>query len=112
MAQVYKRLNSIISNSTPATAQVLYTCATAAAVVSTMSVCNTGSSNVTYRVCVSTANVYPGDINGYIIYDGTVSANDTSFITVGLTLDATNKYLLFSASANTLAVSVFGVEIT
>lgn len=112
MAQVYKRLNSIISNSAIGTAQALYTCPTNSAVVSTISVCNSSSSNVTYRLCISTTATYPADINGFIIYDGNVSGNDTAFITVGLTLDSTNKYLLFSSSANTLAVSAFGVEIT
>ena len=118
MPQSYKRLNSIISNASLSTPLSLYTCTTTAAVVSTISVCNTSASTVTYRICVTTAaasstgTTFPADINGYIVYDGTIVGNDTSFVTVGLTLDSTNKYLLFSSSAASLAVSAFGVEIS
>lgn len=67
---------------------------------------------MTTAAASASGTTFPADINGYIIYDGTIVGNDTSFVTVGLTLDSTNKYLLFSSSAASLAVSAFGVEIS
>jgi len=116
MAQTYKRLGALTATAagSPAgsTADILYTCNVTAAIASTIVICNTAATSATYRVCVSTANTFPASgYTGYIAYGGTVNANDTVFLTVGTTLDLTNKYLLVSASATTVAFSVSGVEI-
>ena len=112
MAQTYKRLGAITSSGVIATADILYTCNVTAAIASTIVICNTAATSATYRVCVSTAITFPASgYTGYIAFGGTVNANDTVFLTVGTTLDVTNKYLLVSASAMTVAFSVSGVEI-
>lgn len=110
MAQTYKRLGALdIGDSGIATAETLYTCpAATSAVISTISICNRGSAAVTYRIGVSTTTSY--EDSGYVVFGATVAANDTIFLTLGIVLDATNKYLLASASATTCSVQAFGVE--
>jgi hypothetical protein len=109
--QVYKRLGAIASTGTIGTADTLYTVpAATATVVSTISVCNTNTAAATYRISVSTTTSFVAA--GYLVYNATVAANETVFITVGATLDATNKYLLCSASASTVSFSAFGSEIS
>ena len=120
MAQTYKRLGAITSSGVIGTADILYTCNVTAAIASTIAICNAASTSATYRICVSTATAFPTGngtttgtnyYTGYLAFGGTVNANDTVFLTVGTTLDLTNKYLLVSASAATVAFSVSGVEI-
>ena len=111
MATVYKRLGAIASTGTIGTADTLYTCPTAtAAVVSTVTVCNTSSTAATYTICVSTTTSHAAA--GYIVYQASIAGNDTVGLTFGMTLDATNKYLLCSASASTVSFSAFGSEIS
>ena len=112
MPITYKRLGAIASSGVIGTADVLYTAASAAGtstVVSTIAVTNTASVAATYRIAINTITSFPTTA-GYIIYGATVGANDTIFLTLGVTLDPTNRFLLCSGSANTLAFSAFGVE--
>lgn len=111
MATVYKRLGAIASTGTIGTGDTLYTVPSAtAAVVSTIAICNTAATSATYRIAISTTTSFVAA--GYIIYGATVAANDTVFLTCGFTLDATNKYLLTSASASTVSFTVYGSEIS
>lgn len=107
----YKRLNNIASSGVIGTADTLYT-ATTAAVVSTIAVCNTSASAQTYRLAVHTATTYPATAAAYVIYGATVAANDTVFLTLGATLDTTNKYLLCSASSSVVGFTAFGAEVS
>ena len=107
----YKRLGAILSTGTIGTADTAYTCpAATAAVVSTIAICNQSASSATYRVAISTTTSFV--TSGYIVFGATVAANDTIFLTCGFTLDATNKYLLSSASAATVSFTVYGSEIS
>lgn len=109
MATTYKRLGAVQSSGVIGTADTLYTAqATGSTVVSTIAICNTAASPATYRLCVSTTTSFAA--SGYLVYGGTVAANDTVFLTLGVTLDPTNKYLLCSGSANTVSFSAFGAE--
>ena len=111
MATVYKRLGAIASIGTIGTGDTTYTCpAATAAVISTITICNQGSNGATYRIAISTTTSFVAA--GYLVYNATVAANETVFLTCGFTLDATNKYLLTSASASTVSFSVFGSEIS
>jgi len=110
MATTYKRLGAIASTGTIGTADTLYTVpAATAAVVSSIVVCNTAATTATFRIAVSTTTSFVAA--GYLFYGLTVAANDTAVFTLGATLDATNKYLLCSASASTVSFSAFGSEI-
>ena len=111
MATVYKRLGAIASTGTIGTGDTTYTVpAATATVVSTIAICNTAATAATYRVAISTTTSFVA--SGYIVYGSTVAANDTVFLTCGFTLDATNKYLLTSASASTVSFTVYGSEIS
>ena len=111
MATTYKRLGAIASTGTIGTGDTTYTCpASTAAVISTIAICNTAATAATYRIAISTTTSFVAA--GYLVYNATVAANETVFLTCGFTLDATNKYLLTSASASTVSFSVFGSEIS
>lgn len=106
MATTYNRLGAISSSGVIGTADTLYTMAATSAVVSTITICNTSSSSATFSIGVSTSTSFAAA--GYVVYQATVAGNDTVALTFGLTLDATNKYLLCSASATTVSFSAFG----
>jgi len=94
-----------------ATLQAIYTVPSATqAVASTLSVCNLGSTASTIRVAVQPAGASISDEH-YIVYDSTINANDSLFLTIGLALGATD---IVSARASTADVSfsLFGSEIT
>lgn len=79
------------------------------AVVSTVAVCNTGSASTTYRLLVKVANAAT-TAKQYLIYDSVAPANDTVFLTLGLTLGA-GDVLAANAALATVSVSSFGSEI-
>lgn len=109
MAQTYKRLGAAATTGTITTEDTIYTCpAATSAVVSTIAVCNSSATAQTYRVCVSTTTSF--EASGYLVYGATVPPNDSVFLTLGVVLDATNRYLLVSSSSSSVSVSAFGVE--
>lgn len=119
MPTVYKRLASAkIATAALDTVQLLYTNTNTNAILTTIAICNTSSSSAKYRLCISTAalttngTTFPTDSAGYIAYDAVVAANDTVFITSGLTLDTSNKYLLGSSDSTSVNISVFGAEVS
>jgi hypothetical protein len=81
-----------------------------AAVISTIAICNTATSPATYRIGLDTEAGTPG-ASEWIIYDTTVPANDTVFLTVGMTLTQ-GQYVRVSSSANTVVFSAFVSEIS
>lgn len=110
MATTYKRLGAVASTGTIGTADTLYTCPTAtSAVVSTITICNTSATAATYTIAISTTTSFAA--SGYIVYQASIAGNNTIGLTFGATLDATNKYLLCSASASSVSFSAFGSEI-
>lgn len=90
----------------------LYTCPAATSMVSSsLIVCNRGSSAAFYQVAVSTATGQPSN-DKFIIYNDIVGPNDTVALSIGLTADATNKYVLVSASTANFTFALFGSEIS
>ena len=109
MATVYKVLGQ--SNPSATTATTLYTVpASTATVVSTITVANLGGSSATYRISVRPAAAAQTNAM-YIAYDVTVGANDTTTLTLGITL-ATTDIITVYASAATMSFSAFGSEIS
>ena len=108
MAVVYKVLGQVAPSAT--SASVVYTVPSATeAVVSTIAVCNRSASTGSFRLSVrpdgaSLANQH------YLVYDASVAANDTLFLTIGATLDATDVLEVY-ASASTFSFTAFGSEI-
>jgi hypothetical protein len=80
------------------------------AVISTIAICNTASSSATYRIGLEEGDLTPG-ASKWIVYDATVAANDTVFLTVGMTLEP-EKFIRISSSANTVTFSAFVSEIS
>ena len=112
MATVYKRLGAAQGNGVIGTAANIYTCPSAtAAVVSTITICNTSSTAATYTIAISTASA-TYQAAGYLVYQASIAGNNTVGLTFGATLDATNCYLVASSSANTVSFSAFGSEIS
>jgi uncharacterized membrane protein YgdD (TMEM256/DUF423 family) len=111
MTNTYKRIGAMAAAGASATPNTLYAASATAGtstIISTVAICNTTSTIQTYRVCISTTAEF--QTNGYLVFDGSVSGNDSIFLSLGVTLDPTNRYLLASASSNTVVFSAFGVE--
>ena len=107
MATTYKVLGQSAPSATTNTD--LYTVAAlTSAVCSTLAICNRGTST-TFRVAVRPAGAAIANQH-YIVYDNTVNQYDTVFLTLGITLAATDVVTVYAGSAN-LSFSLFGSEI-
>jgi len=89
----------------------LYTVpATTSTVVSTMTVCNQASTAATFRIAVRPAGAAIATQH-YVAYDVPIAANDTTALTLGITL-ATTDIITVYASAATMSFAAFGSEIS
>lgn len=80
------------------------------AAVSSIVVCNRGSTESTFRISVAVAGA--ADANAQYVYrDVPIPANDTFIATVGISLGATDVLRVYSSSAN-LSFSAYGAEVT
>lgn len=108
MAATYKVLGQ--SNPSATTATTLYTVPSAtSAVVSSISVCNQAGTAATYRIAVRPAGASLS-AQHYIAYDATVSANNTTILTIGVTLATTDVVTVYASTAN-LSFNAYGSEI-
>jgi glucose-6-phosphate dehydrogenase assembly protein OpcA len=108
MATTYKVLGQ--SNPSATTATTLYTVpASTSTVVSTISICNQASSTASYRIAVRPAGATLA-AQHYLAYDIAIAANDTTALTLGVTLATTDVVTVYASSA-TLSFSAFGSEI-
>jgi glucose-6-phosphate dehydrogenase assembly protein OpcA len=109
MATVYKVLGQSAPSATTAT--TLYTVpADTSAVVSTIVVANRTNSSATYRIAVRPAGATLANQH-YLAYDVPVAASDSTTLTLGITLAATDVVTVYG-STNNLSFNVFGSEIT
>jgi len=109
MATTYKVLGQ--SNPSATTATTLYTVPSATqAVVSTIVVANLTTTAATFRIAVRVAGATLAN-SQYVAYDITVGASDSTTITLGLTLGATDVITVYASTAN-LTFSAFGSEIS
>jgi hypothetical protein len=110
--------NGASVSSTPMTGTVIYypwinvyTCpAATSAVTSTLVVTNRGAASASYQIAV--ADSLTPSAKHYIVYNDLIAGYDTITMTLGLTLDSTVKYLLFTGSDPDLSFNVFGMEIS
>ena len=109
MATTYKVLGQ--SNPAATTATTLYTVpASRSTVVSTITVANQAATSATYRIAIRPA----GDTlaaKHYLAYDSAVTANNSTMITIGVTLATTDVITVYASTA-TMSFSVFGTEIS
>ena len=109
MAITYKVLGQ--SNPAATTATTLYTVpASTQAVVSTIVVANLVTSNATFRIAVRPAGETLANKH-YVAYDVTVGASDSTALTLGITLGATDVITVYASTAN-IAFAAYGSEIS
>ncbi len=109
MPTAYKVLGQ--SNPSATTATSLYTVpASTDTVVSSISIANLAASDAAFRIAVRPAGATLANVH-YLAYDVTVGANDTTIITVGITLDATDVITVYASTAN-LVFHAYGSEIS
>ena len=113
MATTYKVLGQV--NPTAATATTLYTVpAGTQTVVSTISVANLTAGELSFRIAIRPAVGGTAETlaaKHYIAYDSTVAANDSTMLTIGITLAATDVITVYASSA-TVSFNAFGSEIS
>lgn len=108
MATTYKVLGQ--SNPAATTATTLYTVpASTQAVVSTIVIANLTSTAATFRIAIRVAGAALAN-SQYIAYDITVGASDSTALTLGVTLNATDIITVYGSTAN-LTFTAFGSEI-
>ncbi len=89
----------------------LYTVpAATSAVISTLVVANRDTSTATYRISIRPGGASQADEH-YIAYDVTVAGADSTTLTLGLTLAATDVVTVYASTAD-LSFNLFGSEIT
>jgi hypothetical protein len=109
MATVYKVLAQ--SNPSATTATTLYTVpSSTSTVVSTITVCNQAASAGTFRIAVRPAAETLA-AKHYVAYDVAIAANDTTALTLGITLATTDVVTVY-ASAATMSFNAYGSEIS
>jgi hypothetical protein len=109
MANAYKVLAQSAPSATTAT-DVYTVPAATETVISTVIIANRAASAGTFRLSVR-PNGGTQTNAMYCAYDVPVAANDSTTLTLGLTLDATDVITLYCSSAD-MSVNVFGTEIS
>jgi ABC-type dipeptide/oligopeptide/nickel transport system permease subunit len=105
----YKVLGQV--NPSATTLTTLYTVPSATqAVVSSIVIANLTTSAATFRIAVRVAGSAISN-EEYIAYDITVGASDSTVLTLGITLNATDVISVY-ASTTTIAFSAYGSEIS
>lgn len=109
MPTVYKVLAQ--SNPTVTTNTNIYTVPSAtSAVLSTITICNQTTSQQSYRIAIRPAGATLASQH-YIAYDVPIQASDTTALTLGITLAATDVVTIY-ASSGSMSFSLFGSEIS
>lgn len=109
MATTYKVLGQSAPSATTAT-DVYTVGAGKSAVVSTVTVANRAASPASYRIAVRPGGATLANQH-YVAYDIAIAANDTTAITLGITLATTDVVTVYASTAN-FSFSIFGSEIS
>lgn len=111
MASSYKTLGQL--DLTSSTLTTLYTCPSATeTVVSTIIIANRASAADTFRLAIRTGGDAISDKH-FLAYDVPVAANDSTTLTLGVTVEATDVIsVAASGTASELSVNAFGAEVT
>lgn len=110
MATAYKVLGRKAAAAT--TEEALYTVPSSTeAVVSTIVICNRAAASKTFRIAVKPTSGTTLANEHYLAYDIAIAANDSTALTLGITLAASNSISTYASSAD-LTFTAFGSEIT
>lgn len=82
------------------------------AVVSTITICNISNVSRTYRIAIKPATGTTLASEHYIAYDVAIAANDTTALTLGVTLATLNSIQVYASAASSLTFQAFGSEIS
>ena len=108
MANTYKVLGQVAPSATTATTAYTVPSSTQA-VLSTIVVCNRAASAGTYRIAIRPDGATLATTH-YVAYDIAIAANDSTALTLGITLGDTDVVTVYASSAD-MTFSVFGSEI-
>ena len=109
MPAAYKVLGQ--SNPSATTLTTLYTVpASTSAILSTVAVANLASTTASFRLAISVNGAAIANAQ-YLAYDSALLANDSVYLTLGVSLSAGDVVSVYGSSAN-IAFSAFGTEIT
>ena len=109
MAKAYKVLGQALPN--PVSYADLYTVpAGASAVISTLAICNTSASNVTFRAAVRKGGNALTTAQ-FFAYDVALPAQDTVGLTLGITMASADVLTVYSFQGS-VTFNLFGAEIT
>lgn len=109
MATSYKVLGQSAPSATTNTD--VYTCPSATqAIVSSIVVANRSASVQYFRIAVRKSGATLSNSH-YVCYDSFINGNDSSIITIGITMSASDIITVYASSAD-LSVSIFGSEIS
>ena len=79
-------------------------------VISTIIIANRAATAGTFRLSVRPNGATQADYH-YIAYDVPVAANDSTTLTLGITMDAADVLTVYCSSAD-MSINVFGTEIS
>ena len=102
----------VLGQSAPAatTATNVYTVPSATeAVISTVVIANRAATAGSFRLSVRPNGATQADQH-YIAYDVPIAANDSTTLTLGITMDAADVLTFYASSAD-MSINVFGTEI-
>jgi len=80
------------------------------AVISTIAVCNRSTVSKNYRIGIMGSAGTPGT-SQFLVFDSSVGANDTIFLTVGLSI-GNNQFIRVSSTDTNVTFSAYIAEIT
>ncbi len=110
MANAYKVLGQVDLTTTADTAVYTVPAATEA-VISTIVIANRTASATTFRLAVKPDGAALANSH-YIAYDVALSSNDSTTLTLGVTVNAADVISVTAGDANAISVNIFGTEIT
>jgi hypothetical protein len=105
----YKILGQVATSATTST-DLLTVASSTQVVVSSIVVANRDSAAATYRISCAPAGAAIAT-SQYVAYDVTVGGSDSTVLTLGITLAATDKIRVYGSTAN-LTFTAFGSEIS
>lgn len=110
MAASYSVLGQVNPSATTETT-LLTASGTTGTVVSSIVVCNQASTPATYRIAVRPSGQGTTTAKNYIVYGSTVNLNDSTILTIGLTLASGDVVTVYASSAN-ISFSAYGSVIS
>jgi hypothetical protein len=109
MPTTYKVLGQ--SNPSATTETTLYTVPSSTqSIVSSIAVCNQASASATFRIAVRPSADSSTVGKHYLVYGTTIAANDTIVLTMGITLAAGDKILVYASTGN-ISFAAYGSEL-